>query len=130
MSPFRVQNGRIPCARKVWDAIAIFETKPLYEKRLFWTLENTILRPPVCLLCRLVASVADEGRGNTHTQDNYSNPRCACAPRVITSTRVELTQRYFLSFDVGIYAPGYCVMRQRDVPRMYKRPSSQWNSHS
>ena len=31
MSPFRVQNGRLPCARKVWDAIAIFETKPLYE---------------------------------------------------------------------------------------------------
>ena len=26
-----------------------------------------ILRPPVCLLCRLVASVADEGRGNTHS---------------------------------------------------------------
>ena len=42
-----------------------------------------MLRPPVCLLCRLVASVAYEGRGNTHTntQDNYSNPR-ACAPRV------------------------------------------------
>ena len=32
----------------------------------------------------LVASVADEGRRNTHThtQDNYSNPSCACAPRV------------------------------------------------
>ena len=28
---------------------------------------GTILRPPVCLLCRLVASVADEGLGNTHT---------------------------------------------------------------
>ena len=51
------------------------------KKTLFLTLANTILRQPVCLLCRLVASVADEGRGNT--QDNYSNPRCACAPRVI-----------------------------------------------
>ena len=33
-----------------------------YTMRLF-----PLLRPPVCLLCRLVASVADEGRGNTHS---------------------------------------------------------------
>ena len=30
-------------------------------------LTNTILRLPVCLVCRLVASVADESLGNTHT---------------------------------------------------------------
>ena len=69
---------------KYGNAIAISETKPLYEKR--HTLANTILRPPVCLVCRLVARVADEGRGHTHThthtQDDYRNPRCACAPRV------------------------------------------------
>ena len=35
MSPFRIQNGRLPCARKYGNATAIFETKPLYEKRLF-----------------------------------------------------------------------------------------------
>ena len=27
------QNGRLPCARKYGNAIAIFETKRLYEKR-------------------------------------------------------------------------------------------------
>ena len=35
-----------------------------YTKNATFTLANTILRPPVC---RLVASVAYEGRGNTHT---------------------------------------------------------------
>ena len=29
----RIKNGRLPCAHKYGNAIAILETKPLYEKR-------------------------------------------------------------------------------------------------
>ena len=54
-------SPRLPCNRAlvVYSYLrneAIIRKKPL---------ANTILKPPVCLLCRLVASVAGEGRGNT-----------------------------------------------------------------
>ena len=38
-----VKNGRLPSARKYWNAIAIFETKPLYEKRQINSGATTIL---------------------------------------------------------------------------------------
>ena len=39
----RVKNGRLPSARKYGNAIAIFETKPLYEKRQIHSGATTIL---------------------------------------------------------------------------------------
>ena len=42
---FAYKNGRLPCARKYGNAIAIFETKPLYEKRQINSGATTILSP-------------------------------------------------------------------------------------
>ena len=42
---------------------------------------NTILNLPVCLVCYIVALVADERRGHTHTHDNYCNQCCGCATK-------------------------------------------------
>ena len=39
------KNGRLPCVRKYGSAIAIFETKPLYEKRQIYSGASTILSP-------------------------------------------------------------------------------------
>ena len=43
----RIKNGRLPCARKYGNAIAIFETKPLYEKRQIDSGATRILSPLV-----------------------------------------------------------------------------------
>ena len=69
---FSVQKGRA-CANRVFTRPFFSSAlKAAWERQLSSTiarktLVNPILRPPVCLLCRLVASVADEGLGNTHS---------------------------------------------------------------
>ena len=73
-NPFSRKNGRLPCARKYGNAIAIFETKPLYENGN----------------CRLVARVADEGHGHTHTHRTTTVTLAAHASRGLMKVLVFL----------------------------------------
>ena len=41
----RIKNGRLLCARKYGNAVAIFETKSLYEKHQINSGASTILSP-------------------------------------------------------------------------------------
>ena len=52
--------------RKYGNDIAIFATERSYEKRQIYSGATTILSPSVCLVCRVVARVADERHGQTH----------------------------------------------------------------
>ena len=81
------QNGRLLCARKYGNAICSYlRNEAVIRKTPNLNTGEHDTETASMPTLSLVASVADEGRGNTHslthTQDNYRNPRCACAPRV------------------------------------------------
>ena len=61
-----------------------FGTKRFKEKSLFIFHVRIALKSLILLFVRLIARGGRYGWTHTHTytQDNYSNPRCACAPRV------------------------------------------------
>ena len=65
-----------------------FRIRQFKEKRLFNIAANLTLNTMVSFVILLIARTARIACADrhtdiqTHTRDNYCNPRCACAPRV------------------------------------------------
>ena len=84
-----------------------FRIKQFKEKRHFNIAANLTLNRMVSFIILLIVRTASipcaDRHTHTHTQDDYCNPRCACAPKVNKKTLLGLWEAILSSLPTAIY---------------------------